>query len=81
MGLGISITDQRNLDIGIYYYFYQFVPGIQGSLLQKFIDFNNPNNTLSITNSAYTDYVGEGGIMDNILLDNMYTGLNLLSTI
>jgi len=80
-GWGLVLPDQRNLDIGIYYYFYQFVPGIQGSLLQKFIDFNNPNNTLSITNSAYTDYVGEGGIMDNILLDNMYTGLNLLSTI
>ena len=78
-GWGLVLPNDRNVDPGIYYNFYQYVPGIQGSLLQQFIDFNNPNNTLSITNSAYTDYVGEGGIMDNILLDNIYTGLNLLT--
>jgi len=79
-GWGLILPNDRNVDPSIYYTFYQFVPGTQGSLLQEFLDFNNPNNTLSITNSAYTDYVGQGGIMDNILLDNVYTSLNLLST-
>ena len=80
-GWGLVLPKDRNIDIGLYYTFYQYVPGNQGALLQEFIDFNNPNNTLSITNSAYTDYIGEGGIMDNILLDNVYTSLNLLSSV
>lgn len=67
-------------DITNYYDFYEFVPGVQGSLLQKFIDFDNPNNTLSITNSSYSDFVNRGGIMDNILLYNLYTGLEVLSS-
>jgi hypothetical protein len=66
-------------DISKYYDFYQFKPGIEGSLLQKFIDFNNPNNTLYITNSSYQEYTKEGGIMDNILLYSLYTGTEVLS--
>jgi hypothetical protein len=67
------------IEVSKYYEFYEFIPGIQGSLLQKFIDFNNPNNTLSITNSSYNDFIKEGGIMDNILLHSLYTGVELLS--
>jgi len=80
-GWGLVLPSDRNVDPGVYYTFYQYIPGTENSLLQEFIDFNNPNNTLSITNSAYTDYVGQGGIMDNILLDNIYTSLNLLTSV
>jgi len=69
----------QTIDVSQYYTFYNFVPTVQGSLLQKFIDFNNPNNTLSITNSGYNDYVSTGGIMDEILLNNIYTSLEILS--
>lgn len=68
---GVGVND--------YYEFYQFVPTVQGSLLQKFIDFDNPNNTLSITNSGYAGYVEKGGIMDNILLNNIYTNLQIIT--
>ena len=71
--------NQHNLSIPLYYTFYQFVPRVQGSLLQEFIDFNNPNNTLTITNSGYYSYTSQGGIMDNILLNNIYTSLEILS--
>ena len=67
------------LEVAKYYDFYNFVPGVEGSLLQKFIDFDNPNNTLSITNSSYSDFIKTGGIMDNILLYSLYTGLEVLS--
>jgi hypothetical protein len=80
-GWGLVLPSNQNPNPGLYYNFYQYIPKTQGSLLQEFLDFNNPNNTLSITNSAYTDYTGQGGIMDNILLDSMYTGLNILSVI
>ena len=78
-GWGLVLPNTRNVDPGLYYTFYQYVPGTQGSLLQEFLNFNDSNNTLSITNSAYTDYIGQGGIMDNILLDNIYTSLELLT--
>lgn len=71
--------DQGPVDITQYYKFYEFIPGIEGSLLQKFIDFDNPNNTLAITNSSYSAFTEKGGIMDNILLYNLYTGLEILS--
>ena len=80
-GWGLILPTDQNPNPGLYYNFYQYIPTVQGSLLQKFIDFNNPNNTLSITNSAYTDYIGEGGIMDNILLDSVYTGLDILTAV
>ena len=72
-------TGVSGIEVTNYYDFYQYKPGVQGSLLQKFIDFDNPNNTLTITNSSYSDYVVEGGIMDNILLYSLYTGLEVLS--
>ena len=72
-------TGVSGVNVGEYYDFYQFVPGIQGTLLQKFIDFDNLSNTLTITNSSYNSYVIKGGIMDNILLYSLYTGLEVLS--
>jgi hypothetical protein len=76
---GWGLVLPQNADITQYYEFYRFIPGIQGSLLQKFIDFDNPNNTLLITNSSYNDFITTGGIMDNILLYSLYTGLEVLS--
>jgi len=68
------------LEVDKYYAFYNYKPKVEGSLLQKFIDFDNPNNTLTITNSSYKDYVVDGGIMDNVLLQNLFTNLNLLTS-
>lgn len=65
--------------IADYYKFYVFIPTVEGSLLQKFIDFDNNNNTLTRTNSSYNEYIKQGGIMDNILLHNIYTGFEILS--
>lgn len=72
-------TGVSGLDVGRYYEFYEFVPHVEGSLLQQFLDFNNPNNTLSITNSSYNAYVKEGGIVDTILLQNLYTNLQIVT--
>ena len=68
---GIQIHD--------YYDFYNFKPGIESSPLQKFIDFSNTNTTLLSTNSSYNAFVQEGGIIDNILLYNLFTNLEILS--
>ena len=66
-------------DIPKYYEFFSYVPDTENSLLQKFIDFDNKNTTLSITNSGYNEYIKTGGIMDNILLNNLLTNLQIIS--
>jgi hypothetical protein len=69
---GVAVKD--------YYSFYEFVSGTQGSLLQKFIDFDNPNNTLTITNSSYNEYVKVGGIIDSVISYNLLSNLQLLTS-
>ena len=66
-------------DIPKYYEFFSYIPDTENSLLQKFIDFDNKNTTLSITNSGYNEYIKTGGIMDNILLNNLLTNLQIIS--
>jgi hypothetical protein len=68
---GIAIQD--------YYDFYNFKPGIESSPLQQFIDFSNTNTTLLSTNSSYDAFTQQGGIIDNILLYNLFTNLEILS--
>ena len=69
----------NGLDVTKYYEFYEYVPGVEGSQLQKFIDFDNKNNTLLRTNSSYEAYTERGGIMDNVLLHNLLTNLQVIS--
>lgn len=79
-GWNLVLPDNvSGVEVNKYYQFYQFKPTVQGSLLQKFIDFDNPNNTLNITNSGYKNYIEKGGIMDNILLTNLYTNLQVIT--
>lgn len=52
---GIAIKD--------YYDFYQYIPGIEGSNLQKFIDFDNPLNTYLEPISS--NYAWEGKFKTN----------------
>ena len=67
------------MDVTKYYEFYEYIPGAEGSQLQKFIDFDNKNNTLLKTNSSYESYTERGGIMDNVLLHNLLTNLQVIS--
>lgn len=67
------------VEVAKYYDFYTYKDNVEGSLLQKFIDFDNPNNTLTITNSSYNDFTKSGGIMDNVLMRNILTNLEVIS--
>ena len=71
---GVSGTNVSN-----YYEFYNFIPGIEGSWGQEFIDFLNTNNTLLSSDNSYNSFVQNGGIIDNIVLFNLLTNLELLS--
>ena len=68
---GIDITD--------YYQFYDFDSTTEGSLLQKFVDFDNIENTYITSLTSDEDYSRKWGEMENIISHNLYTNLNLIS--
>lgn len=64
-----------------FYTFYEYLSTPEGSNIQKFIDFDNPNTYMSgLTGeavmrslSSYSNYIGPGGIADDIILNNLVT--------
>lgn len=69
----------EGIDIANYYQFYEFNDSIEGSLLQKFIDFDNTENTYITSLTSAEDYSMKWGEMENIISHNLYTNLNLIS--
>jgi len=67
------------IDIKDYYEFYEFNNTIEGSLLQKFIDFDNANNTYLTAAATFADYSDKWGIAESVISHNLYTNLNLIS--
>jgi hypothetical protein len=67
-------------DLTKYYRFYEFNDNIEGSYLQKFIDFDNPLNTYLTTITSFSDYAMDGGVIDSYLSKNILTNLRLLSS-
>ena len=62
-----------------FYKFYEYKEGIDGSYDQKFIDYNNPATKFE-TITAYSQFEDEGGLIDQFVMQNIYTGLSLLSS-
>lgn len=75
LGQGISGDD-----ITKYYDFFAYNNIVDGTILNGTIDYNNPLNTITFTNSSYADWIKMGGIMDGLLSNALYTGINLLSS-
>ena len=63
-----------------YYDFYRYNSTIDGTVLDSVINFNDTLNTINYTNSSYSEWVNDSGIIDNILSNILYTSINLLST-
>ena len=79
-GWGLIIPNSvTGIDINKYYEFYDFIDTIEGSYLQKFIDFDNTNNTYLTTLTSYDQYAAKWGIAENIISHNLYTNLGLIS--
>ena len=62
-----------------FYKFYEYKEGIDGSYDQKFIDYSNPATKFE-TITAYSQFEDEGGLIDQFVMQNIYTGLSLLSS-
>jgi hypothetical protein len=80
-GWGLILpNDFENVDIPKYYEFYEYIDRVDNTLLQKYIDFDNPKNTYLNNCSSYRQYAEDGGIIDNILVYHLYTNTGIIST-
>jgi hypothetical protein len=79
-GWGLVIPDNIvGIDIEKYYTFYNFDKTIEGSYQEKFIDFDNTNNTYLTSITSYNDYIKKWGIAEKVISHNLYTNLDLIS--
>lgn len=79
-GWGLLIPNSvAGLDINKYYEFYDFIDTIEGSYLQKFIDFDNANNTYLTNLTSYNQYAEKWGVAEKVISHNLYTNLGLIS--
>ena len=62
-----------------YYEFYEYIDTIEGSYLQKFIDYDNPNTNVGDL-SSYNDYIKDGGFIDEIITNNLLTNTSLVTS-
>lgn len=80
-GWGLTLGDVvSGEDITKYYDFYDYIPLTDNTILDGTIDYNNVLNTLTFTNSSYNTWVRTGGIMDDLISNALYTGVNILSS-
>lgn len=72
-GWGLVLPpDVDSGDVYKYYTFYNYNSAIDGSLIQKYIDYDNELNTYLVQCSSYSDYFKDSGIVDKILKHTMY---------
>jgi len=67
------------VDLSKYYLFYEHNPTINGTITNNTINYNDITNTLSNNISSYEDWSQPGGIISNIISNQLYTGLNLFN--
>lgn len=71
--------DRTNINVEDYYIFYSYKTTPQNAQLEGVIDWSNNNNTLSETQSSYTTWTANGGIVDNMLQYKLAAGLQLFN--
>lgn len=60
-----------------YYIFYKYISGIDGTVENSIINFEDNNTTLSFYNSSYEAWSEQSGIISNIVAQKLYSKLNL----
>ena len=79
---GWGLVVPRNvtgIDIEKYYEFYDFNATIDGTYTQKFIDFDNAENTYLLNVTSFKQYNEKWGVAENIISHNLYTNLGFIS--
>jgi len=66
--------------INNYYKFYNFNPQFDGTYYDNIINWTNPLTTLTPTNSSYSNWSGDNGIIQNMLSYEMTKGFKLFTS-
>lgn len=74
-GLSVPGTDP----LSGYYKFYEFIPGINNEQVEGVINWSDQFTTINYTNSSYSDWVKDNGIIDELLQNQFYQGLDMIS--
>jgi len=62
-----------------FYRFFEFNDKISGEYGQQFIDYSNPATKIQPLTS-FDQFSNDGGFIDDLILQSMYTGLSLISS-
>jgi len=76
-GWNLVIPQSGGDVLSTYYLFYKYDPGIDGTIENSIINFEDSNTTLSFNNSSYEAWSQESGIISNIVAQKLYSKLNL----
>ena len=73
-----EISNYQASDLVRYYTFYNYVSTINGSDVNSILDISNSNTNLPL--SSLTQLESNGGMIDDIILNNFYTKTSLVSS-
>ena len=76
-GWNLVLPRNSSFAIDTFYKFYEYVYSIEGSHTNNIINYDDPNNTLQYTQSSYTAWAEQDGIISNIISNKLYDKLNL----
>lgn len=62
--------------IQAYYTFYKFNDSVEGTYYQKYIDYDNTLTTFPKI-SSFNDYAFDGGVVDDLILNKLYTNARI----
>ncbi len=69
-------SDFAYIDFDKYYYFFEYVPGYDGTITNNTIDFTNPLTTVAQSATQF-DLMSNNGIFVNMISDALYSSLDL----
>jgi hypothetical protein len=77
-GWGLILpSDGYGTNLPVFYNFYTYNPEVDGTIEESVINFSDKNTTLAFSNSSYTEWSKESGIISNIVSQKLYDKLDL----
>ena len=77
-GWGLTLPqDGYGENLLVFYSFYKYKEGIDGTITDGVINFNDVNTTLKFGNSAYSSWSEKDGMISNIVSQKLYDKLDL----
>jgi hypothetical protein len=81
-GWGLILpADFTASDFSKYYLFYDYNAATQNQMIDNIINWSDANTTISKSNSSYAAWSQDNGIIQTMIANALFSGLNLFTTI